>query len=133
MIHPREFDGRLTFADASPLLVVGSESLADLNARLETPLPMNRFRPNIVIDGCPPYAEGGWDRILVGDLVLERLAPCGRCAITTTDQASAERGKEPLTTLETYRRDPDFGVIFGSYYGHTTIGRLAVGDAVTVG
>ena len=130
---PAEHGGRLTFADAAPLLIISASSLDDLNGRLATPLPMDRFRPNIVVTGCAAYAEDTWTRVRVGGIELDRLIPCGRCAVTTTDQATGERtGKEPLATLAGYRRDADFGVLFGSYYAHLGTGRLAVGDAVEV-
>ena len=99
----------VSFADAYPFLAISEASLADLNDRLaargEDALPMNRFRPNLVISGCPAFAEDTWARIRVGEVVFRAGGPCARCAITTTDQATAERGKEPLRTLATYRRD----------------------------
>ncbi len=129
---PREFDGRLSFADAAPLLVVGAASLDDLNRRLGEPVPMNRFRPNVVIAGAAPYAEDTWGRIRIGDIELVRLIPCGRCAVTTIDQATGAGGQEPLRTLASYRPQTAFGVPFGSYYGHVGTGPLRVGDAVEV-
>lgn len=127
---PRELNGTLLFADAAPLLVVSEASLEDLNARLPSPLPMDRFRPNIVVSGCEPYAEDDWEQIRVGDVELTRVIPCGRCSITTTDQATGERGKEPLRTLATYRKHEVFGPIFGTYYAHRATGRIAAGDPV---
>ncbi|MEM8885889.1 MAG: MOSC N-terminal beta barrel domain-containing protein [Planctomycetota bacterium] len=129
---PREHDGRLLFADAAPLLVTSEASLAELNSRLDEPVPMNRFRPNIVIAGCDPFAEDEWTRFRVGSLEFERLIPCGRCAITTTDQATGARGKEPLATLAGYRKHPDFGVTFGTYFVHLGTGAIAVGEEVVI-
>lgn len=129
---PRAYDGRLIFADAAPILVISEASLDELNDRLDTPLPMNRFRPNLVVSGCEPYAEDAWDRIRLGGFELARMVPCGRCSVTATDQATGERGEEPLRTLATYRKDETYGVMFGTYYGHLGTGRLAVGDLVEV-
>jgi uncharacterized protein YcbX len=106
------------FADGYPVLVIGSASLADLNARLAAsgspPLPMNRFRPNLVLDGLDPYAEDHIDTITAGDIVLRCVKPCVRCQVTTTNQATAEVGLEPLRTLGSYRMDERLeGVTFG--------------------
>lgn len=119
------------FADGYPFMLIGQASLDDLNTRLPTPLPMNRFRPNIVVAGSTPYAEDGWRRIQVGEFGLDTAKPCVRCAITTTDQGTAMVGKEPLTTLATYRRGPD-GVLFGMNLIHDGPGVLRVGDSVQV-
>lgn len=119
------------FADGYPFLLIGEASLDDLNRRLPEPLPMDRFRPNVVVSGSEPYAEDTWRRIRIGALELEFAKPCGRCAITTTDQATAARGKEPLRTLARYRRLDDEAV-FGSNFVHRAQGAIAVGDAIEV-
>jgi hypothetical protein len=114
-----EIEAENRFSDGFPLLLIGTASLEDLNARLAQALPMNRFRPNIVLEGLEAYAE---DRVheLVGDGVRLRLVkPCTRCAITTTDQDTAEvRGEEPLRTLKTYRYD---AALHGVAFGQNTI------------
>jgi uncharacterized protein YcbX len=124
------------FSDGYPVLVISRASLADLNSRLPKPLPMERFRPNLVIDGLDAYAE---DRIheLRGDgVVLRVVKPCTRCAITTTDQQSgAVDGDEPLRTLRSYRFDRELrGVCFGQ--NAIVVGgagrSLRVGDALDV-
>jgi uncharacterized protein YcbX len=120
------------FADAYPLLVLSEESLEDLNARLETPVPMNRFRPNIVVRGGGPYAEDQWRRVQFGEVSAAIVKPCARCAVTTVDQQTAERGKEPLRTLATYRHDPERDVLFAQNAIHAAPGTIRVGDAVTV-
>ena len=125
--HP---PGRLRFADAAPLLVASLASLEDLNERLDAPVEMERFRPNIVVRGCEPYEEDRWRRITVGEVTLERLAPCGRCTVTTIDPATLARGEEPLRTLGTYRRQEPFGVTFGTYYAHLGEGTIRIGDPV---
>src|SRR5690606_26691189 len=102
------------FSDGYPWLVISRGSLDDLNSRLEQPLPMNRFRPNIVLDGVPAYAEDRIAELIVGTVRLRIVKPCTRCAITTTDQSTAERGKEPLRTLLKYRYSSELkGVLFG--------------------
>jgi len=129
----------VTFADAYPLLVISEASLADLNDRVvergEDPLPMDRFRPNLVVSGCAPFAEDTWPRFRIGEIDFRAGGPCARCIMITTDQATAERGKEPLRTLATYRRDAidPTDVNFGQNLIHETkSGRLSVGDAVQI-
>jgi uncharacterized protein YcbX len=120
------------FADGYPVLVIGQASLDDLNARLTQSLPMNRFRPNIVLSGIDAYDEDHISEIAIGTATLRLVKPCARCRITTTDQATGEVGHEPLPTLATYRHDPRVdGVTFGV---NATIvsgvgGQIAVGDA----
>ena len=106
------------FADGYPVLVIGEASLADLNTRLAArshpALPMNRFRPNLVLRGLPPFAEDHLDTIVAGDAVLRVVKPCVRCQVTTTDQDSAQVGMEPLRTLGEYRMSERAGgVTFG--------------------
>jgi hypothetical protein len=103
------------FADAYPLLVLSEASLADLNARLANPLPMNRFRPNLVLSGIEAYDEDFIDQVHVGQIMLKLVKPCTRCRITTTDQSTGEVGIEPLPTLARYRQDTQLeGVTFGT-------------------
>ncbi len=130
-------DDVTSFADAQPFLVISQASLDDLNDRLvargEEALPMNRFRPNLVISGATPFAEDTWPRFRLGDIVFRAGGPCARCIVTTTDQLTAERGKEPLRTLATYRRDPEDSsdINFGqNLYHETKRGTLHVGDRV---
>jgi uncharacterized protein YcbX len=102
------------FADAYPLLILSEASLADLNSRLAEPLPMNRFRPNVVLSGIEAYDEDHIDEIRVGSLVFKMVKRCTRCQITTTDQSTAVLGMEPLATLAGYRMNPELeGVTFG--------------------
>jgi hypothetical protein len=118
-------------ADGFPFLVISQASLDDLNARLEVPLPMRRFRPNLVIGGTEPYVEDRWRRIRVGALALRLVKPCSRCAITTLDPETARQGAEPLRTLATYRQRGG-RVFFGQNAIHEGTGGLAVGDPVEV-
>lgn len=103
------------FSDGFPLLAVNSASLADLNARLAQPLPMNRFRPNIVLEGLEAFDEDRIEELRAGDIRLQFAKPCTRCAITTTNQDTGSvEGAEPLRTLKTYRYDAALrGVSFG--------------------
>jgi uncharacterized protein len=121
------------FADGFPTLIVSEEGLADLNARMDEPLPMNRFRPNIVIAGSGvPFAEDHLYKFQLGDVTMYAVKPCGRCAITTTDQETAERGKEPLKTLATFRKAANGKVMFGQNVLHENSGVIRVGDHVSV-
>lgn len=123
--------GRTGFADGFPFLLIGEASLADLNARLAMPLPMNRFRPNLVVAGTTPFAEDTWRSLQVGGIPMEVVKPCARCITTTTDQASGRRdGDEPLRTLATFRRQ-DNKVMFGQNVVHYGAGVLRVGDEVS--
>ena len=103
------------FSDAFAWLLVSEASLEDLNRRLERPLPMNRFRPNIVVDGLPPFGEDGVHELAAEGVRLRRAKPCTRCIVTTTDQATGTRdGQEPLRTLRQFRFDGELkGVVFG--------------------
>ena len=130
----------VSFADAYPLLVIGEASLADLNDRLvardSAALPMNRFRPNLVIAGAPAFAEDTWPHLRIGAVTFRAGGPCARCILTTTDQATGERdGPEPLRTLATYRRDPadPTDVNFGQNLIHESkSGTLHLGDPISV-
>lgn len=129
--YAREGD-RVGFADGFSLLVTTEASLAELNARLAEPVPMDRFRPNIVVSGGEPWDEDRWRRIRVGEVELELVKGCARCLVTTTDQRTGVRGKEPLRTLATYRRREDGGVYFGVNAQHRGLGEIALGDPVEV-
>jgi hypothetical protein len=119
----------VSFADAYPFLLLSEESLAELNRRLAAPLPMNRFRPNLVIRGSPAFGEDALGAFTIGEIGFRAVKPCDRCAITTTDQETAERGVEPLRTLATFRRQ-DGKVYFGQNVVHQGTGRLTVGMGV---
>jgi len=120
----------VSFADAYPFLVISEASLADLNARLERPLSMERFRPNIVIAGSEPFAEDGFAQVRIGEISFRGPKRCDRCVVTTIDPLTGERGKEPLRTLAKYRLE-DQKVWFGMNLIHDNIGVLRVGDAVS--
>ena len=118
-----------SFADGFAFLLISQASLDDLNSRLDDPLPMNRFRPNLIVRGCDAYAEDGWSRLSIGGIPFRVAEGCPRCAITTTDQETGERGKEPLRTLATYRKF-DGEVYFGRNLIHDALGTVRVGDTV---
>ena len=128
----------VSLADAYPLLLTTLASLDALNSLIaqgdrpdEGPLPMNRFRPNAVVSGVAPWAEDDWRRIAVGDVVFRVAKMCGRCVVTTTDQTTTQRGKEPLRSLARHRRFGD-QLPFGQYLVPQTPGTIRVGDPVTV-
>ena len=121
---------RVSFADAYPLLLIGEASLADLNRRMEQPLPMNRFRPNLVVAGSEPFAEDGWKTIQVGSIVMDIVKPCDRCVTTTIDQETGIAGKDPLRTLAQFRKWSG-QVYFGQNVVHRSPGTLTQGDPVS--
>ena len=108
-------DGTSAFADGYPVLVLSRASLDDLNSRLPSPLPVDRFRPNVYLDGCAPYAEDAISVLASQHMRLRIVKPCTRCVITTTDQATGTaQGNDPLRTLKSYRWDEALrGVTFG--------------------
>ena len=119
----------VSFADAYPYLIIGQSSLDDLNSRMEENLPMNRFRPNIVVEGSQPYEEDDWNAIQIGELKFHVTHPCKRCVFTTIDQETGKKGTEPLKTLATYRRAGK-EVIFGVNALALEMGMIRVGDEV---
>ncbi|MFF4403700.1 MOSC domain-containing protein [Streptomyces sp. NPDC001404] len=128
----------VSFADGYPLLVTTTGSLHALNVLIaqdgiaaEGPLPMNRFRPNVVVDHTAPWAEDDWRRIRIGEMTFRVVKPSGRCVITTTDQATAERGKEPLRTLARHHRIGE-RLVFGQNLIPEHTGVLRVGDPFEV-
>jgi MOSC domain-containing protein len=124
-------DDHTAFADGYPILLISEESLADLNSRLETPLPMNRFRPNLVVKGLEPFAEDTWKRIRIGDIEIAVVKPCSRCMVTTIDKETLAKSKEPLKTLSTFRRQAG-GVTFGQNVIPLNEGRLRIGMNVEI-
>jgi uncharacterized protein len=128
----------VSLADGFPLLLTARSSLDALNSLIaagehaeEGPLPMNRFRPNLVVEGTPPWAEDGWRRVAIGDVTFRVAKKSGRCVVTTTDQLTAVRGSEPLHTLARHRR---FGhrLVFGQNLVPETTGTLRTGDPFVV-
>jgi uncharacterized protein len=124
-------DDHTGFADGYPILLTSEEGLQDLNSHLNAPIPMNRFRPNIVVMGCEPFAEDTWNRIKIGDVELAVIKPCARCEVTTIDKETLERSKEPLKTLGRYRKQK-LGAIFGQNVIPLNEGNLRLGMNVEV-
>jgi uncharacterized protein len=137
----------VSFADGYPFMILGENSLNDLNSRLETALPMNRFRPNFVVSNADPFAEDNWKKIKIGETVFRSTKPSERCVITTVEQADGVfTGKEPLKTLAKYRQTKqlfpsnyqDFGlsqnaVLFGQNLVAENFGEIIkLGDQVEI-
>jgi uncharacterized protein YcbX len=121
----------VSFADAYPFLIIGKESLNDLNKRLEVPLPMNRFRANFVFGGGNPFDEDRWNKIKIGGVVFNVVKPCARCVVTTVNQDTAEQGKEPLTTLSKFRKVNE-KVLFGQNMVADGSGKIELGAKIEV-
>ncbi len=125
----------VSFADGYPLLLTNTASLRQLGEWLaadgERPVPMNRFRPNVVVAGDEPWAEDRWRRIRIGEVSFRVAKPCGRCVVTTTDQATGERGTQPLKILGARRR---FGqsLVFGQNIIPDSPGLIRVGDRLEI-
>ena len=142
--HHRVTDGRTPgtsgYADSCALLVLSRASLDLLNRRMAEergapPLPMTRFRPNVVVDGWPtPHTEDHTPRLTLGDTELGFAKLAVRCAVTMVDQETGRRaGPEPIRTLAGYRRAPGGGVVFGAKFAVVRAGKVSVGDGVVAG
>ncbi len=132
-----ERDDHVSFADGYPFLLIGENSLADLNSRLAEDLPMNRFRPNLVVSDSEGFAEDGWKKIRIGGAIFHVVKPCARCVITTIEQTTGEKdGKEPLKTLAGFRipkRSVKKKILFGQNLIAEKAGDiLRVGDKIEV-
>ncbi|MEU9350650.1 MOSC N-terminal beta barrel domain-containing protein [Streptomyces griseoloalbus] len=128
----------VSFADGYPLLLTTTASLDHLNSLIEEgknpaegPLPMNRFRPNVVVEGTGPWEEDLWTRVTIGEVPFRVAKQCGRCVVTTTDQDTARRGKEPLHTLAVHQRSGG-RLVFGQNLVPLSPGTIRVGDPVEV-
>ncbi|MBO6577181.1 MAG: MOSC domain-containing protein [Rhodothermales bacterium] len=121
----------VSFADGYPYLIASLASLEDLNRRLPAPIPMRRFRPNIVLSGCGPFEEDTWKRVRIAALEFDVVKPCARCVVIDTDPDTGERRKGVLKTLSTYRRW-DGQVYFGQNAIARGLGEVRVGDEVEV-
>ena len=126
-----EAGDRVGFADGFPFLLVSRASLEDLVGRLERDVPVNRFRPNIVVEGGDAFAEDGWRCIRVAGIDFRFVKPCSRCSIVMTDQGTSQRDREVLATLAGYRQTGK-KILFGQNLAHDSTGMLRVGDAVEV-
>jgi uncharacterized protein YcbX len=131
----------LTFADNYPIMLTASASLIELNQRIveihqqaKQAIPMNRFRPNIVVETTEPFVEDTWSVIQIGDIRFTVVKPCSRCIITTIDQQQGAKNqlKEPLNTLGTFRQLSEQGVMFGVNMIPQNEGTIKVGDRLEV-
>jgi uncharacterized protein YcbX len=120
-----------SFSDGYPLLLIGQASLDDLNSRLPAPLPMNRFRPNIVFTGGTAFLEDSMKQFEINGIRFFGVKPCARCIITTIDQQTAEKAKEPLKTLSSYRMKNN-KVYFGQNLLYEGTGVISIGDTITI-
>lgn len=128
-------DGEFTsLSDGFPVLLASNASLSDLNGRLGQPIPMACFRPNVVIDGCPPWAEDTWRRVRIGNTCYRVVKPCARCVVTTLDPETGEQTDphEPLRTLASFHRSITGKIIFGQNMIPETRGTIAIGDSVEI-
>jgi uncharacterized protein len=125
----------VAFTDGSPLLILGRASIDALNERLaaqgEGPLPVNRFRPNVLLEGSKPHEEDEWTLVQIGVMPVGIGQACPRCVVTTIDQVSLEQGHQPLRVLATYRRQGG-EVVFGRNATHAFPGSIHVHDQVRV-
>jgi uncharacterized protein YcbX len=124
-------DAVVSFADAYPFLLIGQGSLDELNSRLTEPVPMNRFRPNLVFSGGLAHAEDTWQEFQIGDLSFRAVEACGRCVVTTINQMTAQKNPETLRTLASYRTLGGI-VMFGQNVTGPGSGQIQVGDKIRV-
>lgn len=129
--YARTPQDQVSFTDGFPFLVISQESLDDLNHRLAEPVGMERFRPNIVVKGATPFAEDNWKRIRIGSMILEGVKLCSRCNVTTVNQETGVKGKEPLRTLARYR-NTEKGIMFGMNMIHHAQGVINLHDPVEI-
>jgi uncharacterized protein len=122
---------QVAFSDGFPFLIISENSLVALNHEMQLSLPMSRFRPNLIISGCPAYEEDSWREISIDAIDFRLPKPCSRCSVPTIDQETAQTGKEPLTTLNRTRKWQN-KVYFGQNALHDQCGQLTVGDAVHI-
>lgn len=120
----------VSLADRSPFLLIGEGSLADLNGRLDVPVPMDRFRANFIFEGGDAFVEDTWDQVRIGANTFHCGGPCGRCKVITIDQDSGIKGEEPFATLATYRR-PEKSILFGQMLVWLSGTQVKVGDEVS--
>lgn len=121
----------VSFVDGYPILIVSKATLTDLNRRLDSPVGMDRFRPNFVVEGCDVLEEDEWASFQIGDEPFTGIKPCSRCSMTTLNPDTLEKGVEPMKTLATYRK---FGnrINFGAYVGQDGEGSVSIGDEIKV-
>ena len=127
--YAKSKDDLVSFADGYPLLMISQASLDDLNSRLEVPVPMDRFRPSIVLSGTAPFAEDKLKAFKINGRRFYGVKRCGRCIITCTDQQTAAITKEPLKTLSSYRKFRN-KILFGMNVIPAEEGMISIGDSI---
>jgi len=120
-----------SFSDAYPFLIIGQSSLDELNKKLEEPLTIDRFRPNIVFTGGTAHIEDTWNHFTINHIDFFGVKTCSRCVVTTIDQQTSVGGKEPLKTLSTYRTE-NKKIKFGMNLLHKGEGMIKVGQEIKV-
>jgi len=125
----RHIDIPVSLADGYPYLLTGEESLNNLNSKLEKNVPMNRFRPNIVVTTTVAHEEDQWENIAIGEAGFKNMKPCGRCTMVTIDQSTGLSNNETLKVLNTYRKSGN-SVLFGTNMMCTKEGKVTVGDVI---
>ncbi len=126
-----QFNDQTAFSDGFPFLIIGENSLANLNQAMKLNLEMARFRPNLVIADSSAYAEDSWRKIKIGTIEFRLPKPCSRCAIPAINPKTAEISKEPLTTLNRLRKWNN-KIYFGQNALHNQTGFLQIGDEVEI-
>jgi len=120
----------VSFADAYPLLILGTASIEQLNAKLEKAVPFTRFRPNLLIETEVAHIEDNWNRISIGESQIEIIKPCARCQVVNVDQITGQKFKEPLKTLASYRKIEN-KIYFGANAACLQEGQVHIGDTLT--
>jgi uncharacterized protein YcbX len=120
-----------SFSDGYPVLLIGQSSLNDLNNRLADSLPINRFRPNVVFTGGAPYEEDEIEKVEINGIIFYGVKLCSRCVLTTINQETMEKGKEPLKTLATYRMQNN-KIYFGQNILYNKAGIIHIGDELII-
>jgi len=124
-------DEVVSFADGYPCLLIGQSALDGLNAKLDSAIRMDRFRPNFVFTGGEPHVEDDFATFSIGEVTFNAVKPCARCVLTTIDQQTGAKGAEPLKTLATYRKKGN-KIMFGQNLLHQKTGVVRVGDELVV-
>lgn len=124
----------VAFADQAPVLIISEASLQDLNDRLNEPIKMDRFRPNIVVQGAEAFDEDNWNIVNIGATSFRVIQQCERCVFTTIDPISKQKdqNKEPLTTLSSYRKNERGGIIFGVHAVPISDGSISINDTIEI-
>jgi uncharacterized protein YcbX len=120
----------VSFTDGFPILVVNFASLAELNSRMPEPVPLERFRPNIVLEGLEPFAEDRIAALEFDTVTLRLVKPCTRCVITSTDQRSGEPGTNPLPVLRQFRFNRE---LMGVTFGENAVIASGIGATLSIG